>query len=105
MATVTTQTKPPPQQEAAPKTARKHHRWFLWFFLAVQALFIAWMITGFVGNWGGMTTGNEASQFGAQVGTTIGAGLMFGLWVGVDVILGIGRLIVLTSRKNKAQGG
>ena len=35
----------------------------------------------------------------AEVGSTIGAGLVIGLWVAVDVILGIGRLIVVFARR------
>ena len=68
---------------------------FLWFFLVVQVIFIAWLIVGITGNASALHT------TAGQVGTTIGAGLVFGLWVGVDVILGVGRLIVVTSRRHK----
>ncbi len=35
----------------------------------------------------------------AEVGSTIGAGLVIGLWVATDVVLGIGRLIVVFARR------
>ena len=35
----------------------------------------------------------------AEVGSTIGAGLVIVLWVAADVILGIGRLIVVLARR------
>ena len=89
--------KPPPKK---PKGLFRRHL-FLWFFLAVQALFIAWLVVGISGNAGIMTHGSEAAQAGAEIGTTIGAGLIFGVWVGVDVILGVGRLIVVTSRRRR----
>lgn len=69
---------------------------FLWFFLAVQAMFIAWLATGIGGNADAMAGPNGDA---AQVGTAIGAGLIFALWVGVDVILGIGRFVVVTARR------
>jgi hypothetical protein len=77
---------------------KKRKRIFMWFFLAVQALFLIWLITGLV------KTGNQhavgsAAVAGKDIGTTIGVGLVIGLWVAVDVILGVSRLIVLTARK------
>ncbi|MGC4959702.1 hypothetical protein ACLQ2P_41450 [Actinomadura citrea] len=60
---------------------------FLVFFLAVQVAFIAWIASG-------ATTFQSCSDQdvncqAGQVGTTIGLGLMIGLWVAVDVILGV----------------
>jgi hypothetical protein len=34
-----------------------------------------------------------------DIGKSIGVALVVGLWVAVDVILGIGRLIVVTARR------
>ncbi|MDL4816186.1 hypothetical protein [Actinomadura opuntiae] len=60
---------------------------FLVFFLAVQVAFILWLASG-------ATTYQSCSDQdvncqAGQVGTTIGLGLMIGLWVAVDLILGI----------------
>lgn len=111
---------------AAPK---KKHRVFLWFFLAVQVLFVIWLVTGLKATggsgaeahaqavrdcagtgWQGLyrsyqecvthlgNTYNAASD----AGKGIGAGLVIGLWVAADVILGIGRFIVVFARRKEA---
>lgn len=92
----------------------KPHHIFLWVFLAVQAIFIAWIITAiagahdaptatqiaqFCGNnqWQGVFTSyNDCVVHGAnglraagEVGTTIGVGLVIGVWLGVDFLLGL----------------
>jgi hypothetical protein len=101
---------------------RKRKRIFMWFFLAVQAIFIAWLVTGIVSAAHGIPADAHAYCKGngwsplfksyqdcivhyangmrgaAEVGSTIGAGLVIGLWVASDVILGIGRLIVVLAR-------
>lgn len=66
---------------AKPKEGKK--RPFLWFFLAVQALFIVWLVFG-------LATANTGGDEAKEVGTAIGAALVFALWVGVDFILGVG---------------
>lgn len=65
-----------------PSPAKKKHRVFLWFFLAVQALFVLWLIVG-------LSTANTGGDAAKEAGTAIGAALVFGLWVGVDFILGL----------------
>src|SRR5215831_18546243 len=100
MVPMTTQTAPK-QEVTPPKPPRNRHRVFMWFFLALQAIFLAWLIGGIANNVGMRTHGSEAAQTGAQMGTTLGFVLVFGVWIGVDFILGIGRLIVLTARKHK----
>lgn len=79
-----------PQQQYEPR--RKHpiarHIWrnfFRYFFFAVQAIFLIWLMGGL----------NDA----ADAGKGIAVGLIIGLWVAVDVILGIGRIVVLLGRR------
>lgn len=107
--------------ETTPAPApRKRKRVFMWFFLAIQALFVAWMIVGFAtanntpsasdiasacggNNWQALynsyhecvTTTTSDLQAAGGIGTGIGAALVIGLWVAVDVILGITRLVVV----------
>jgi hypothetical protein len=74
-----------------PEPRRKHpiagHIWrnfFRYFFFAVQAIFLIWL-TGGLGS--------------TDAGNGIGVGLIIGLWVAVDVILGTGRIVVLFGRR------
>ena len=73
---------------------------FLWVFLAVQILFLVWVI------WGASTasgtpeacrgrTGDDLRlcNDASDVGTTIGVGLVIALWAAVDVILGFTYLV------------
>lgn len=103
----------------------KRRRVFMWFFLAVQALFLVWLVVGlatahpgpttaqvaqFCGNgqWQGVFTsyhdcvvhGANGLRAAGEIGTGIGAALIIGLWVAVDVILGIGRLVVVLARRH-----
>jgi hypothetical protein len=81
--------------DAQPK--RKKRRIFRWVFLAIQALFIIWIISGVSGasdNCAGETgQALEACQAGTAVGGTIGVFMIVFLWLAVDVILGVGYLI------------
>ena len=123
---MTTMTNPPtPAPAAAP--ARRKHRVFMWVFLAIQVLFLALVIillqghTGpshadlvsgcYHGNWQGLFKsqsdcvvhyGGALNQAG-EAGKGIGAALIIGLWVAADVILGIGRLVVLTARRRASR--
>jgi hypothetical protein len=108
----------------SPPKPRKRKRVFLWTFLAVQAIFVAWLVIGLAtahnapsaatvhqgcdhGAWQGLFTSHaDCMQHYASglhqagnAGTAIGAALVIGLWVGTDVILGIGRLVVITARR------
>jgi hypothetical protein len=87
---------------------------FLWVFLAVQALFILWLVVGLAtthtgatpaqiadlcgnGQWQGLFTsyhdcvvhGGHGLQQAGNLGKGIGAALVILLWVVVDIILGI----------------
>jgi len=106
---------------------RKPRRIFMWFFLAVQAIFIAWLVGGIASAAHGIPADAHAQALAyckgngwsplfksyqdcivhyangmrgaAEVGSTIGAALIIGLWVAADAILGIGRLIVVFARR------
>jgi hypothetical protein len=81
--------------DALPKRRKRHV--FRWVFLAIQALFIIWIISGVAGasdNCNGKVGDSlDACQAGTAVGGTIGVALIIGLWVAVDIILGVGYLI------------
>lgn len=88
-------------QETEKTTKKKPRRVFLWSFLAVQIVYIVWLVTGLVSAAG--TSANTAAEAaGKDIGTTIGAALIIGLWIATDVILGIGRWVYLTARKHRA---
>ncbi len=81
----------PPGQQAPVK---KKRRIFLWVFLAVQVLFLVWIIAGIAGN-SGTATGceglDQATCEDAQdVGTAIGVAGLIVFWAIVDIILGVG---------------
>ncbi|HZD64824.1 MAG TPA: hypothetical protein VE152_01865 [Acidimicrobiales bacterium] len=61
-----------------------------WIVLVFNAVMLAWLIGGLVS--ASNTVGNcvgQGCQAAGTVGTTIGAGLIIGLWVAGDVILGV----------------
>jgi hypothetical protein len=113
-------------QSPLPITPKKRPRVFMWSFLAIQALFMLWIIVGIHSNATnqGTETTSQAIQFcsngwqdlynsyaacvqsyggtlnaASDTGTAIGAGIIIFIWVATDVILGIGRLIVLAARR------
>lgn len=96
---------PPPP---APKT-RKPRRIFLWIFLAVQVIFLVWVIVGASSGAGtpkecrGLTGQDlQNCKDASHVGTTIGVGLVIGLWAAVDIILGITYFIYRLSRRGRS---
>lgn len=79
---------------------KKKRRIFLWVFLAVQVLFIVWIITG-VSSSGGTpddcgTLSQQTCNDAESVGTGIGVAIVIVLWMVVDffmaVIYGVYRL-------------
>jgi hypothetical protein len=86
----------------------KRRRIFLWIFLAIQAVFIIWLVAGTASTGGGinadvvaqchreaagmgMTQAQCVSALGgaAKAGTAIGAGLVVVVWVVVDFLLAL----------------
>jgi hypothetical protein len=104
---------------------RKRRRVFLWVFLAIQALFLIWIIAGVASKPGGPTVAQQVAQqcsnggwqglFKSQADCTkhyavalndatdtgkgIGVAIIVALWVAVDVILGIGYGIYRLARR------
>ncbi len=82
------------QGEPAAGKKKKKKRIFLWFFLAIQAIFIIWIITGINASSNDTSTcgslSAKACQDAHNAGAGIGVFLIIFLWVLVDIILGIG---------------
>lgn len=67
-------------------------RVFLWFFLAVQAIFVLWLVVG-------LSTADTGGDAAAEAGTAIGAALIVTLWAVVDFILGVTYAIYRLARR------
>ena len=85
-----------PQQTRTAPPPRRRRRIFLWIFLAVQILFLIWVITGAATSSGtpeecrGLTGDNlELCEDANDLGTTIGVGLIVAFWVAADFILAL----------------
>lgn len=94
---------------ATPAKTTKKRRYFLWFFLVVQILFIVMLVTGAASVSGGPTDCGtldpKSCKDAHDVGSTIGVGLLVGLWMATDVILGISYGIFrLTRRSGRGSG-
>jgi len=88
----------PVDQTPPGKPAKKPRRIFPWVFLAVQVLFLIWVISGLagasgdpVGDCGSLS--QQACNDAESVGTGIGVALVIGLWLVVDFILAITYLV------------
>jgi hypothetical protein len=127
---------PPAQQPAwqypgahrASALPRKRRRIFIWVFLAIQAIFLIWIIGGAAStsnsgtqahnqavsycrtNWQGLynsyadcvTSYGNTLNAASDTGKGIGIGLVIGLWVASDVILGVSYGVYrLASRGNR----
>jgi hypothetical protein len=104
---------------------RKRKRVFMWFFLIVQAAFLAWLLPALFagtgpsaaevqhmcgnGEWSPLFTsyhdcvvhGANGLTAAGDIGKGIAVGLIISLWVAVDLILGIGRLVVVFARRGR----
>lgn len=73
--------------------AKKKRRIFLWFFLAVQVIFIIWIIAG--ASTGAGTPDDcsgldkETCNAASDIGTGIGVALVVVLWLVVDFLLAV----------------
>ncbi|MFF8831407.1 hypothetical protein [Streptomyces sp. NPDC015131] len=82
-----------------PGAPRKRRHIFLWFFLAIQVIFIIWLIVGLTsvaqsypecaGLTGQALELCESEQAGTGLGATVGAGFIILIWAAVDIILAI----------------
>jgi hypothetical protein len=68
-----------------------------WLFILFNVLMLVWIIGGIVSVSNTPAVG-EAERAGRAIGATIGVGLLLGLWVMGDIILG---LFVLFTRRKK----
>ncbi|MFF2187870.1 hypothetical protein [Streptomyces sp. NPDC058155] len=85
---------------------KKHRRIFFWFFLAVQILFVIWLITGISSSGSnadgcaGLTGDSlRLCEDGGDAGTAIGVGLIIGIWVAVDFILAVTYAVYRLARR------
>lgn len=120
---------PYPPQAYAPRASqaapRKKHRVFMWVFLAVQVLFLIWVITGIASHPAGPSASVQAAQqcanggwqglFNSQadcdqhyavglndasnLGKGLGVALIVVFWCIVDFLMGITYLIVRLARR------
>jgi uncharacterized membrane protein len=86
--------------------AKRKKRVFLWFFLAIQAIFIAWIIGGIAsaGSSAAANCGTLSAQTcsdAAALGTGIGVMLIVGLWLATDFIVGMVYGIYRLSTRNR----
>jgi hypothetical protein len=99
---------PPPHPQPYPAAAippRKRRRVFLWVFLAVQVVFVVWVIGGIASGHGAaagchdqyLTRQQCASA--SEAGTAIGVGLVIVFWAAADVILGVGYGVYKIARR------
>lgn len=117
----------PPSSTAPQAAPKRRKRIFMWTFLAIQALFVLWLVVGLAtahttpdaasvasgclhGAWQGLFKSQHDCMVhyasglkqAGEAGTAIGAGIIVALWVALDVILGIGRLVVVFARRGGA---
>ncbi len=89
-------------QQPGPMVEKKRKiRFFTWFILALNALFLVWLIFGISGVANGTcdaAMSQEACNAAKAIGGGIGALLIIFIWVAADVILGI---IWLVTRKKQ----
>ena len=76
---MSTNTSPPTQQPPQVQPPRKRRRVFVWVFLAIQVIFLGWVI------YAGVSL--------PQSGPSNGLAIQMGLWVLTDVILAVIYLI------------
>lgn len=83
--------------------AKKKKRVFLWVFLAVQLLFLVWIIGGVASGSGDATDCGTLSQQACNdaqnVGTGIGVFFVIVFWMMVDFLLAVGYLIYRIARR------
>jgi hypothetical protein len=88
---MSTNTSPPTRQPSpyrpGQQPPRKRHRVFLWVFLAIQVIFLGWVI------YAGVSL--------PQSGPSNGLAVQIGLWVLTDLVLGVIYLIWQLRRKQR----
>ena len=82
---------------------KKKRRVFIWVFLAIQVLFLVWVIAG-ASSAGGDATDcgtldQESCNAAADIGTGIGVFIVIVLWCIVDFLLAVGYLIYRLAKR------
>lgn len=87
---------PEQMQLQPPPPPKKRRHVFRWVFLAVQALFLAWTVSGAVSGGGtpkacvGMVgQALKSCQDAGHAGTALGVGLIVVVWAAVDIVLAL----------------
>ncbi|GAA3043716.1 hypothetical protein GCM10017562_75560 [Streptomyces roseofulvus] len=92
-----------PAPPAAGQPRRRRPRIFLWVFLAIQVIFLIWIITGAASGSGTPedcgTLDRQTCNDAESVGTAIGVGMIIFLWAAVDVVLGVTYAIYRFARR------
>lgn len=78
---------------------RKRPRVFFWVFLAVQLVFLVWLVTGLTVPSGCGDPPQADCEAAEGIGVTIGAGLIVALWAAVDVIVGMSYLVYRLAKR------
>lgn len=92
---------------AEARAPKKKKRVFMWAFIAVQVLFILWLVGGVGGADSAAQCAGKTSEYftqadceaASQVGTGIGAAIVLLLWAVVDFIMAVTYLIVRLARR------
>ena len=93
-----TSTQPP----ATAGQPRRRRRVFMWVFLAIQAVFVAWIVTGLTASppaCHGLDASGCASA--SDVGHGVALAAQVAAWVTVDFILGVTWAVVRFSRRSR----
>lgn len=71
---------------------------FKWIFILFNVVMAFWLISYFLTAGEAVNTaGSDAEQAGAALGATLGTGMLLGIWVVGDIILGL--LVLFTKPK------
>lgn len=88
------------------ETVKKRKRVGLWLFLALQVIFLLWVILGAVSghhtavDCHGLNAADCTSARNARdTGTAIGVGLIVGVWAAVDIVIGVTYALVRLVRR------
>jgi uncharacterized membrane protein YhaH (DUF805 family) len=87
--------------QPAPKPRRKR-RVFLWFFLAIQIIFIVWLISAGVSTDHSVThCVGQYCKGATEAGSAIGIGLIVVFWVIVDFLVTIPWVVYRLATRNR----
>jgi hypothetical protein len=86
---------------STPKPRRKR-RVFLWVFLAIQAIFVIWLISAGFSTDHAVTHCTGFDCKGAtETGSAIGIGLVVAFWAFVDIIIGGGYAVFRLASRSR----